>query len=77
MSSDEKKKTTDDKLNMLIKQNKVIQQQLNEQSILINELKTENKLILENTKKMGSHIDFINGAYEKITKSYLLKNIFN
>ena len=79
MSSEKEKKilTTDDKLNLLIKQNKAMQQQLTEQSNLISELKTENKKIMENTLKMGKHIDFINGAYEKVTKSYLFKNVFS
>lgn len=67
----------DDKLNVLINQNKIIQAQLIEQAKIISDLKAENKLIMDNTLKMGKHIDFINHAYEKITKSYLFKNIFN
>ena len=51
-------------------------EQLLAQNQLILELKQENKQILSSTQKMGKHIDFINGAYEKITKSYLFKNIF-
>lgn len=69
--------SSDDKINLLIKQNKAILGQLAEQTRLIAELKNDNKNIKENTDKMGQHINFINGAYEKITKSYLLKSIFN
>ena len=69
--------SSDDKINLLIKQNKAILGQLAEQNRLISELKNDNKIIKENTDKMGQHINFINGAYEKITKSYLLKSIFN
>jgi hypothetical protein len=36
---------------------------------------TINSQILLNTDKMTKHIDFINGAYEKITKSYFFKSI--
>ena len=43
---------------------------------MIEELKKENKLIIEKTTKMGNHIDFINGVYEKLTKSYIFRNIF-
>ena len=41
----------------------------------INNLNTINSQILLNTDKMTKHIDFINGAYEKITKSYFFKSI--
>ena len=49
---------------------------MNKQNKMIEELKEENKLIIENTTKMGKHIDFINTTYEKLTKSYLFRNIF-
>ena len=69
--------TIDDKLNYIINQNKILQTQVNEQAKLIADLKSENQLIMDNTLKMGKHIDFINSAYDKITKSYLFKNIFS
>ena len=66
-----------DKLAVLVKN---LEKQINKQNIIIEELKTElkaeNKMIIENTTKMGNHIDFINSTYEKLTKSYLFRNIF-
>jgi uncharacterized protein YaaN involved in tellurite resistance len=62
-----------DKLYLLIKS---LEKQINKQNKMIEELKEENKLIIENTTKMGKHIDFINTTYEKLTKSYLFRNIF-
>lgn len=62
-----------DKLYLLIKS---LEKQMNKQNKMIEELKEENKLIIENTTKMGKHIDFINTTYEKLTKSYLFRNIF-
>ncbi len=63
-------------LNTLLKLTKELKKQMQEQSELIKELREENKVIRENTTKMGNHIDFINGTYEKLTKSYLFRNIF-
>lgn len=63
-----------DKLFLLIKS---LEKQIKQQNKMIEELQIENKLIIENTTKMGKHIDFINGAYEKLTKSYLFRNIFS
>ena len=63
-----------DKLYLLIKS---LEKQVKEQNKMIEGLRSENKLIIENTTKMGNHIDFINSAYEKISKSYLFRNIFN
>jgi len=63
-----------DKLFLLIKS---LEKQIKQQNKMIEELQKENKLIIENTTKMGKHIDFINGAYEKLTKSYLFRNIFS
>jgi hypothetical protein len=66
-----------DKLAVLVKN---LEKQINKQNKIIEELKTElkaeNKMIIENTTKMGNHIDFINSTYEKLTKSYLFRNIF-
>jgi hypothetical protein len=63
-----------DKLYLLVKS---LEKQINKQTKMIEELKEENRLIIENTTKMGNHIDFINSAYEKLTKSYLFRNIFS
>jgi len=62
-----------DKLYLMIK---ALERQIITQNIMIEELRKENKLIIENTTKMGNHIDFINGVYEKLTKSYIFRNIF-
>jgi len=67
----------DEKLNLIIKQNKNLEKKVLEQQTIINELNIENKIIMENTLKMGKHIDFINATYEKISKSYIFRNIFN
>ncbi len=63
-----------DKLYLLIQS---LEKKINNQNKMIKELKENNKLIVENTTKMGNHIDFINTAYEKISKSYLFRNIFS
>lgn len=63
-----------DKLYLMIQG---LEKKINKQNKMIQELKEENKLIIENTTKMGNHIDFINTAYEKISKSYLFRNIFS
>ena len=62
-----------DKLYLLIQ---TLEKKINKQNKLIQELKEENQIIIENTTKMGNHIDFINSAYDKISKSYLFRNIF-
>ena len=62
-----------DKLYLMVKS---LEKQIKHQNKMIEELQKENKLIIENTTKMGDHIDFINSAYEKLTKSYLFRNIF-
>jgi hypothetical protein len=62
-----------DKLYLMIK---TLEKKIDNQSKILQELKDENKLMLENTSKMGKHIDFINATYEKISKSYLFRNIF-
>ncbi len=74
--------STKDKIDILIEmnkelkaQNKVLQQQLQSQQKQIDELVKVNAEILVNTSKMGKHIDFINNAYDKITKSYFFKNL--
>jgi hypothetical protein len=59
----------------LTTQNKTLHQQLQSQQKQIDELVKLNAEILVNTNKMGKHIDFINSAYEKITKSYFFKNL--
>jgi DNA anti-recombination protein RmuC len=80
MSGNESKcnepKCNDTQLNTLINLTKELKKQMQEQMELIKELKEENKTIRENTTKMGNHIDFINNTYEKLTKSYLFRNIF-
>jgi hypothetical protein len=63
-----------DKLYLLIQG---LEKKINKQNKMIQELKEDNRLIIENTTKMGNHIDFINTAYEKISKSYLFRNIFS
>lgn len=63
-----------DKLFLLIK---ALEKKVDKQHKIIEELQNENKIIIENTDKMGTHIDFINGVYEKLRKSYLLRNIFS
>jgi uncharacterized coiled-coil protein SlyX len=62
-----------DKLYLMIK---ALEKQIKTQNKMIEELRNENKLIIENTTKMGNHIDFINGVYEKLTKSYIFRNMF-
>ena len=62
-----------DKLYVLIQ---ALEKKINKQSKMIEELREENKLIIENTTKMGRHIDFINTTYDKLAKSYLFRNIF-
>ena len=65
------------KLDTLLAMTKALQKQVKEQNKMIQALQSENKLIIENTTKMGKHIDFINSAYEKLTQSYLFRNIFS
>jgi hypothetical protein len=65
---------TIDKLYLMIK---TLEKKIDKQNKMIEELREENKLIIENTNKMGKHIDFINTTYDKLTKSYLFKNLFS
>jgi len=62
-----------DKLYLMIK---TLEKKIDKQSKMIEELREENKLIIENTTKMGKHIDFINTTYDKLAKSYLFRNLF-
>ena len=62
-----------DKLYLMIK---TLEKKIDNQSKMIEELREENKLIIENTTKMGKHIDFINTTYDKLAKSYLFRNLF-
>lgn len=66
-----------DKLNIILellqKQEKEIEQLKNDNKKLLEKLENINK----NSEKMGKHIDFINRSYDKIANSYLFKNIFN
>jgi uncharacterized protein YaaN involved in tellurite resistance len=62
-----------DKLYLMIK---TLEKKIDNQSKMIEELREENKLIIENTSKMGKHIDFINTTYDKLAKSYLFRNLF-
>ena len=50
---------------------------LEKQTREIEQLKADNKKIIENSEKIGKHIDFINRAYDKFANSYLFKNIFS
>jgi hypothetical protein len=50
--------------------------QIQTQQKKIDELVTLNIQIVENTKKMTAHIEFINRAYDKISKSYFFSSIF-
>jgi hypothetical protein len=81
-----KKKTKTDKIDCLIEINaKMLLQMQGQQAYMqdqmqthqkeINDLIELNMQILENTQKMAKHIDFINKAYEKISKSYFFKNL--
>jgi len=63
-----------DKLYLMIK---TLEKKIDKQNKMIEEFREENKLIIENTTKMGTHIDFINSTYEKLTKSYLFRNLFS
>jgi hypothetical protein len=67
----------DEKLDKLIELTKILEKQIHKQNKKIEELQAENKLIIENTTKMGNHIDFINNAYQKLTTSYFFRNIFS
>ena len=62
-----------DKLYLMIK---TLEKKIDNQSKMIEELREENKLFIENTTKMGKHIDFINTTYDKLAKSYLFRNLF-
>ena len=73
---------TSEKVNILIEQNKALQEQIQAQNALmqaqqqqIDELVILNRAILVNNDKMGKHIDFINRSYDKITQSYFFKNL--
>ena len=75
---------TSEKVNILIEQNKALQEQIQAQNALmqaqqqqIDELVILNRAILVNTDKMGKHIDFINRSYDKITQSYFFKNLLS
>ena len=59
-----------DKLNIIL-------DLLEKQTREIEQLKADNKKIIENSEKIGKHIDFINRAYDKVANSYLFKNIFS
>jgi hypothetical protein len=65
-----------DQIDKLYLSIQTLEKKINKQNKLIQELKEENQIIIENTTKMGNHIDFINSAYDKISKSYLFRNIF-
>jgi len=51
------------------------QVQMQAQQKIMDELTRLISTIIINTDKMGRHIDFINNAYEKISKSYFFKNL--
>lgn len=67
----------ENKLDKLFELTKTLEKQIHKQNKKIEELQAENKLIIENTTKMANHIDFINNAYQKLTTSYLFRNIFS
>jgi hypothetical protein len=77
MSKQKSPLNSDEKLNLIIQQIKELHKKIDGTQITMNELKSENKLILEDTLKMGKHIDFIDKSYEKIGKSYIFRNIFS
>ena len=76
-ATEEEESVSVSKLDTLLAMTKALQKQVKEQNKMIQALQCENKLIIENTTKMGKHIDFINSAYEKLTQSYLFRNIFS
>ena len=59
----------------LLAQMQAQQVQMQAQQQTIDEMTRLISTILINSDKMGRHIDFINNAYEKITKSYFFKNL--
>lgn len=59
----------------LLAQMQTQQVQMQAQQQTIDEMTRLISTILINSDKMGRHIDFINNAYEKITKSYFFKNL--
>ena len=70
MSSTVSSSSKNDKLNAILE---ILEKQTRE----IEQLKADNKKIIENSEKIGKHIDFINRAYDKVANSYLFKNIFS
>lgn len=73
---------TKDKIDLLIElnkqltaDNKILQQQLQLQQKQIDDIVKFNSDILVNTNKIGTHIDFINNVYSKISKTYIFKNL--
>jgi DNA anti-recombination protein RmuC len=60
-------------LDLLQKQEREIEQLKNNNKKILEKLENINK----NSEKMGKHIDFINRSYDKIANSYLFKNMFN
>lgn len=71
----QRKKKREEQINRLIAINASLITQLQLQTQSINDLLVINKQILDSTQKMDKHIDFINKAYDKITKSYFFKHI--
>ena len=59
----------------LLEQMQAQQVQMQAQQKIMDELTRLISTIIINTDKMGRHIDFINNAYEKISKSYFFKNL--
>ena len=66
-----------DKLDLLITMQQETQKIIKDQAKQIDELKKENIEILNSTSRMAKHIDFINSAYEKVSGSYLFRNILS
>ena len=64
-----------DKLDLLIALQQETQRIIQDQAKQIEELKKENREILQSTAKMAKHIDFINNTYEKVSGSYFFRNM--
>lgn len=60
----------------LIELNKKMYKEIKEQGKKIESLQKEQLKIIENSEKMGNHIDFINKTYDNIKNGYFFKSLF-
>ena len=60
----------------LIELNKKMYKEIKEQGKKIESLQKEQIKIIENSEKMGNHIDFINKTYDNIKNGYFFKSLF-